>query len=136
MGVTFSFLITSPLINEYLVVLMLGFFGFKITILYVISGVAIGVTAGIILGKLNLEKYISKDLIKPQTKLSENLKFNTLKLRIFFGFHEASYILKKLWAWIILGVGIGAMIHNFVPQELVQSIIKKQAFYQFPLLLF
>jgi len=63
LGVTFSFLITSPLINEYLVVLMLGFFGWKITLAYIISGMAIGMISGIILGKMNLEKYIEKDIV-------------------------------------------------------------------------
>src|SRR3989338_6178685 len=62
LGITFSFLITSPLINEYLVVLMFGFFGWKITLAYVISGMAIGVVSGIVLSRMKLEQYIEKDI--------------------------------------------------------------------------
>ena len=68
LSVTFSFLITSPLVNEYLVVLMLGFFGWKITIAYVLAGILIGVTSGIILGKMKLEKNLSKDLFSRYKK--------------------------------------------------------------------
>src|SRR3989338_6818247 len=74
LGVTFSFLVTSPLINEYLVVLMIGFFGWKITLVYIISGMAIGIITGIILGKMKLEKYIEKDIVSRNTEKACEVK--------------------------------------------------------------
>src|SRR3989344_8021238 len=112
LGIAFSFLITSPLINEYLVVLMLGFFGWKITLAYVISGILIGTISGMMLGKMNLSKYLVKDLISKKPKIkSEDLNRN-IKSRFLFGINEAFSIVKKLWIRILVGVAAGAVIHN------------------------
>jgi uncharacterized membrane protein YraQ (UPF0718 family) len=133
LGITFSFLITSPLINEYLVVLMLGFFGWKITLLYVISGILIGTVSGIILGKMKLEKHLVKDLIAKKSQLQKEIIYKKIKTRIKFGIHESVSIIKKLWIWILVGVGLGALIHNYVPQELIQSIISKTGIFMVPI---
>ena len=131
LGVTFSFLITSPLVNEYLVILMLGFFGCKITLAYVISGMFIGMISGLILGKMKLEKHLEKDLISKNVK--KEIKFKTIKDRLKFGLNEAVSITKKLWLWILIGVGIGAIIHNYVPSEFIQSIVSKGGIFAVPL---
>ena len=133
LGVTFSFLITSPQINEYLVVLMLGFFGWRITAMYVLSGVFIGVISGIILGKMGLEKYVVKDLIAGRSELNNSVRYNRFKDRLSFGLSEAISIVKKIWVWLLLGVGIGAFIHNYVPQEVVQSVIAKTGIFSVPI---
>ncbi|MCK9429668.1 MAG: permease [Candidatus Omnitrophica bacterium] len=133
LGVTFSFLITSPLVNEYLVVLMLGFFGFKITFLYVLSGIIIGVACGIILGKMKLEKYLVKDLISQDVQDCPEKRLEGFKSRVLFGIQEANSIVKKLWFWVLIGVGLGAFIHNFVPQELIQTLISKTGFFSVPI---
>lgn len=133
LGVTFSFLITSPLVNEYLVVLMLGFFGWKITLAYVISGILIGVVSGLILGKLGLEKHIVKDLISTKAQLNKEVKYKKIKNRLLFGLHEAISIVKKLWIWVLVGVGIGALIHNYVPEEFIQRIISKGGIFTVPI---
>ena len=125
LGVTFSFLITSPLINEYLVIIMLGFFGWKITVLYVLSGMVIGVTSGIILGRMNLERYLVKGLIAQDAQLPKEIAHRNLKDRVLFGIHEAKAITKRLWIWVLVGVGIGAFIHNYIPQETIRAIISK-----------
>ncbi len=132
LGVTFSFLITSPLINEYLVVLMLGFFGWKITFAYIISGMAIGIVSGIILGKMKLEKYIEKDIIAVGAEDCQ-IRPQGLKQRIIFGINEAGCIIKKLWLWILLGVGLGAAIHNYVPNEAVRLIASKAGIFSVPI---
>ncbi len=138
LGVVFSFLITSPIVNEYLVVLMLGFFGLKVTIVYVASGIAIGVIAGFVLGKLNLEKHISSDF-KPkcscekESQLEVKTDFATLKKRAIYGLNEALSIIKKLWKWILLGVGLGAIIHNYVPREFFESVINNTGVFAVPL---
>lgn len=130
LGVTFSFLITSPLVNEYLVVLMLGFFGFKITALYVLFGVTIGVIGGMILGRINPEKYLEKGF---RGELNEETVYNKFTERLKYGLHEATGIIKKLWVWILLGVGVGAVIHNLVPQEFVTNVLNSGGIFTIPL---
>ncbi|MFH1052858.1 MAG: permease [Candidatus Woesearchaeota archaeon] len=132
LGVTFSFLITSPLVNEYLVVLMFGFFGWKITLAYVISGILIGTISGLILGKMNLEKYLVKDLISTDNTKKE-IRFKGFKKRLDFGLNESLSITRKLWLWILVGVGVGAVIHNYVPSEVIQSIISKGGIFAVPI---
>ena len=133
LGVTFSFLITSPLINEYLVVLMLGFFGWKITVWYVLSGICIGVISGIILGKMHLERYVSKDIATNQSQINLEIKFKGIKQRFSFGITEARVIVKRLWFWILLGVGVGSLIHNYIPRETIQSIMNKGGNFSVPI---
>src|SRR3989344_857180 len=89
LGVTFSFLITSPLVNEYLAVLMLGFFGWKITLVYVLSGILIGVASGLILGSMRLEKHLVKDLISSNSKQIKEIKYANIKKRLQFGLNES-----------------------------------------------
>jgi len=133
LGIAFSFLITSPIINEYLVVLMFGFFGWKITFAYVVSGVVIGVASGLVLGRMRLERLLVKDIIKPDSSVFGAGKlYRGFKSRILFGINEALSIIKKLWVWILVGVGIGALIHNFIPQEAVQGIVGKAGFFSVP----
>ncbi|MFH1622362.1 MAG: permease [Candidatus Omnitrophota bacterium] len=133
LGVTFSFLITSPLINEYLAVLMLGFFGWKIAVAYVLSGILIGVISGIILGKMNLDRHIVKDLISGNNEKNEEVVYKGIKKRISFGINEAGSIIKKLWLWILVAVGIGALIHNYIPQEVIQGAIDKTGIFSVPI---
>jgi len=133
LGVSFSFLITSPLVNEYLVVLMLGFFGWKITLAYVISGILVGVVSGLILGKMKLEKYLVKDLLSTKKKVKKEIKFNGIQKRFLFGIKEALTITKKIWIWVLVGVGIGAIIHNYVPSEVIQAIVAKGGIFSVPL---
>lgn len=133
LGVTFSFLVTSPLINEYLVVLMFGFFGWKITLAYVVSGMVIGIVTGIILGKMKLERYLEKDMINLNPEGACEIKSKGINQRVIFGINEAICVIKKLWAWVLLGVGLGALINNYVPQSAVQMIVNKTGFFSVPL---
>ncbi|MFH1093697.1 MAG: permease, partial [Candidatus Omnitrophota bacterium] len=133
LGATFSFLITSPLVNEYLVVLMIGFFGWKIMLMYVISGMFIGIVSGIILGRMKLEKYLEKDIMDSNTGIESGIKYKGLKERVIFGLEEAKSIVKKLWFWVLIGVGIGAFIHDYVPQQTVQLIIAKAGIFSVPI---
>lgn len=130
LGVTFSFLITSPIVNEYLVVIMFALFGWKIAAIYVLFGVLLGTFSGIVLEKMKLEKYLVKDM-KIKNKVDK--KFENFKSRIVFGLEEASSITKKLWLWILIGVGIGAVIHNFVPTDMVHNMINKTGFFSVPI---
>ncbi len=133
LGVTFSFLVTSPLINEYLVVLMVGFFGWKITGLYVLSGLFIGVAAGLVLGRMNLEPQLEPDLIGKRAQGSDEPVYARFKDRLRFGLNESVSIVKRIWVWVLAGVGLGAVIHNYVPQEAVQNIINKTGVFSVPI---
>ncbi len=133
LGVTFSFLITSPLINEYLVIIMLGFFGWKITLLYVLSGLAIGTVSGIILGKMRLDRYLVKEATQQDKQPINEKSYDSLRDRISFGINEARSIIKRLWMWVLLGVGLGAIIHNYIPQELIHSVIERTGPFSVPI---
>ncbi len=133
LGVAFSFLVTSPLVNEYVAIIMLGFFGWKITLLYVLSGILIGVMAGMILGRMNLERYLVQGVVSPDTSCVREKIYRTVRDRAVFGVREAMAITKKLWPWILVGVGIGAAIHNYVPEETVHAIISRTGAYSVPL---
>ncbi len=133
LGVTFSFLITSPLINEYLVILMLGFFGWKITALYVLCGMAIGVISGLILGRMDLDKYLVIDFAKKIAGNNEETVYTAFVQRLQFGWYESVSITKKIWLWVLIGVGAGAAIHNYVPQGMVEGIIGKTGIFSVPI---
>lgn len=133
LGTTFSFLIASPLINEYLVILMLGFFGWKIASLYVVSGLLMATAAGMVLGRMKLERYLAHDFIDQKDTADDAQKFESLKTRVRFGLDEAVSITKKIWIWVIVGVGIGALIHNYIPQETIQGLISKTGILSVPI---
>lgn len=133
LGVAFSFLITSPLINEYLVVLMLGFFGWKITLAYIISGILIGIISGMVLGNMKLEKHLVKDLISPHSRIIKDIRYDGIRKRLLFGLDECTSIIRKIWVWVLVGVGIGAAIHNYVPSGVIQGVIDEGGIFSVPI---
>lgn len=130
LGITLSFLITSPIVNEYLAVIMLATFGWRITLIYIGAGILIGTIAGLILGKMHLEQYLEADL---QGKATRQEQFNNLKERLRYGLQEAKDITKKLWPWILAGVAIGALIHNYVPESSIHTLTAKAGVLGVPL---
>ena len=122
LGVTFSFLITSPIINEYLAVLMAAEFGVPITVAYVAGGLAIGTAAGAVLGRLKLEKYLESDLLGTPYNFQQAGK-HTFADRLRFGWNEAVSVIRQIWVWVLVGVAVGAVIHNYVPQETITGIV-------------
>ena len=132
LGVTFSFLITSPIINEYLVVLMAGSFGVPITVAYVGSGLFIGTVAGALLGKMRLEKHLEQDIIHAADGENGITEY-TFGGRLLYGRNEAISVIKQIWIWVLVGVGIGAFIHNYVPQEMIHSLMEKTGIFSVPI---
>lgn len=132
LGVTFSFLITSPIINEYLVIIMAGEFGVPVAAAYVASGLIIGTVAGAILGRLNLEKYLEKDITESAQR-SDAAPVYTWRTRIQYGFDEAVSVIRQVWIWVLVGVGIGAFIHNFVPQETIHRAMDVTGVFSVPI---
>ena len=133
LGVTFSFLVTSPLINEYLVILMLGTFGLKVTAVYVAFGIGIGVLAGAVIGHLKMESQLEEDLVGPSANPQTSAREMSIRDRIQFGWEETSSIISKIWIWIIVGVGIGALIHNYVPQETIHAVMETTGIWSVPI---
>jgi len=132
LGPAFAFLVTSPLINEYLAVLMLGFFGWKITTAYIAFGLMLGVVAGAVMDKLGLESEIVQDLTSGGGEEAAQ-EYKQLGSRIRFGLTEANSIVRKLWMWVLLGVGVGAAIHGFIPQETIEAAINKTGAFSVPI---
>jgi len=138
LGVTFAFLVTSPLINEVAIALFIGTFGLKVTIIYVISGILLGVTSGMILGKMKLE-YLLTDWVNKvwQDSEKENDKFRAEKLsfvkRIPFIANDAWGIIKSVAIYVVIGIAIGAGMHGYIPEGFFEQYIGKDTWYAIPL---
>ncbi len=128
LGVTFAFLITSPLVNEVAVVMFLGLFGVKITLIYVAAGILIGMIGGAVLGKLKMEKYVEdyvwKIKIKNSIEKKEKKKFSWSVAKIIS--KEALGITRKIGLYVLIGVGVGAVIHGYVPEGFFEKYITKE----------
>jgi uncharacterized protein len=123
MGIAFSFLITSPLVNEVAFVMMGGLFGWKIAILYAVSGILLGVIGGIVIGFFKMEKHII--LETPEEKRYEDHVVKTLKGKIHHALRVGGRTLKNLLPYILGGVAVGALIHGYVPQEFFMNTVGK-----------
>ncbi|WP_396168501.1 permease [Flavobacterium sp.] len=129
LGVTFAFLITSPLVNEVAIAMFIGLFGVKATIIYVTSGILLGVIGGFILGKLNLEKQLSpwvQGILANSEKESDFEEEEiTFAHRLPEIFQEAFGIIKSVFWYIIIGIGLGALMHGFIPTGFFEEYISK-----------
>lgn len=134
LGVTFAFLITSPLINEVALALFVGMFGFKITFFYILSGIAVGMLGGFIIGKMHLEKYVEEFVWKVQSqKQGIKIKKESFSKILKIISQEALAITKKIILYVLAGVGLGAFIHGFVPQGFFEKYLQKAGWLGVPL---
>ena len=119
LGVTFSFLISSPMNNEIAIALLFGLFGWKITAVYIGFGLFVAIFGGYIIGRLNMEKYILIP-VKPLEGELDKVKIKmTFKQRVKESWQYTWDIFKKIWLYVLIGVGIGAFIHGYVPSDLI-----------------
>lgn len=137
LGITFAFLITSPLVNEVAVAMFLGSFGMKITLIYVASGILLGVIGGFILGKMNLSPYLSdwvQQLQKNQDKESQSFKKDNtpFRKRIFPIFRDAYSIIRGVVVYVIIGIAIGAAMHGYVPEGFFVQYMSADKWYAVP----
>ena len=132
LGVTFSFLITSPIINEYLVILMAGEFGAPITAAYVASGLLIGTISGALLGRWKLERFLEADILASAHDPEAVVEY-TLKTRLRFGWDESVNVIRQIWVWVLVGVGVGAFIHNYIPQDTVHGVMEATGIFSVPI---
>lgn len=124
-GVTMSFLITSPLINEIAVVLLWGLLGWKFTVVYVLVGLTAGIIGGFFMDSIRAERWLQPFIIESMNNLpvhsAESSDTSTEKLslreRHLFAYSEMTSIFRRVWHWVIVGVGIGALLHGFVPDN-------------------
>ena len=124
------FLAVSPLVNEYLVVLMPNYYGLPIVIIYVLGGIFLGMSVGWTLEKLGMEKYLEPEFIAGEPDFQN---FPNFKSRLIFGYNEGKAIVKRLWMWILIGVGVGAIIHGYVPDEYITKIVNAGGIFSVPL---
>ncbi len=134
LGVTFSFLIAAPMINEVALILLMGLFGWKVAVIYVITGLTIAILAGYILEKLNLKRYVADWVYKTHAKqILEEEESMTFHQRISAGGEVVKEIVGKIWIYILLGIAVGAGAHGFVPDEYLAGALGSQNWYSVPL---
>jgi len=134
LGVTFSFLVASPMINEVALVLLFGLFGWKIALIYIISGLLIAIISGLIIGRLKVE-YLLADFVGQNNKISNSgpvSKIGTAE-RLRYSRDYAFGIIKKVWLYIVIGVAIGAWIHGYVPADFLANYAGADKWYAVPL---
>ncbi len=122
LGVTFSFLISSPLVDLASVLLLASIFNWKIAIAYVVVGLILAVAGGTVIGKSKLEKYVEPFVFSNKMLEVEQEKL-TRKDRLVFGKEQVLAIIKKVWLYVLIGVGIGALIHNWIPENIIVAIL-------------
>ena len=133
LGVTFSYLIAAPLINEVAAVLLWGLFGWKIALLYIASGWIISVVAGFVLGRMHLENYVEDYVYKIKIKQNLRLQKKLQKERFRDAYGEVKSIIKKVFPYVLIGIGIGAFIHGYAPENLLIEIAGKGKWWAVPI---
>jgi uncharacterized protein len=134
LGVTFSFLIAAPMINEIALVLLFGLFGWKTAVLYAGTGLLIAITAGYVIGRLKVERFVEDWVYSirsgPGMVPDEAMTFAQ---RIERGFDSVRDIVGKVWLYVVAGIAVGAGIHGFVPENFMASIMGKSAWWSVPI---
>jgi uncharacterized membrane protein YraQ (UPF0718 family) len=133
LGTTFSFLIASPMINEVALVLLLGLFGWKIALIYIVSGLLIAILSGIIIGKMKVENLVESFVY--ENSINGQVIFPGMKWSERFSYAKdyVKDIVGKVWLYIIIGVGVGAFIHGYVPADFLAQYAGSDKWYAVPL---
>lgn len=127
-GVTFSFLISSPLVDLASVILLASIFNWKIAIAYVVVGLILAVIGGTVISKAKLEKYV-EPFVFGNKMIDIEQEALTIKDRIRFGRDQVADIIKRVWIYILIGVGIGALIHNWIPENVISAVLGQDKWY-------
>jgi hypothetical protein len=134
LGVTFSFLIASPMINEVAIVILLGIVGWKITALYVLSGMLVAFIGGLIIERFRPERWVEDYVWKIQVGQAQSMaQDNSLNARHRYAVAEVKEIVTRIWKWVILGVGAGALFHGYFPQEWASSLSGTNSIFAVPM---
>jgi len=128
LGVTFSFLVAAPVINEVALALLYGMFGWKVAVLYVTSGMTISIVTGLFIGRLGVERWVEDFVWKMQVRGAEDESANlTWDERFGRGREAVKEIVEKVWLYVLIGIGIGAGIHGYVPTDAMAAYMGKDA---------
>ena len=133
LGVTFSFLIAAPMINEVALVLLFGLFGWKVAALYMGTGLAIAIVAGWVIGRLRLERWVEAWVYETKTGAAAQESTLTWADRARAGRDAVKDIVGKVWPYVLAGIAVGAGIHGYVPQDFMASIMGKGTWWSVPL---
>lgn len=134
LGVTFSFLISAPMVNEVALTLLLGMFGWKIALLYLALGLCVAIVAGWVIGRLGMQAYL-EDWVRdmPQTSAAFEDEGISLSQRIEAGFTAVGEIVGKVWPYILGGIALGALIHGYVPEDFMATLMGREAWWSVPM---
>jgi uncharacterized membrane protein YraQ (UPF0718 family) len=137
LGVTFAFLISSPLVNESSLYLFPAMFGMKVTIIYNVVGILIAMVGGFLIQKLGMEKYVKPELLKFKSRVQVEKENGgtplSLKELLKYFWEDGMNITKNVFPYVVLGVSIGALIHGFVPASLVEKYLSVKVWWTIPL---
>ena len=134
LGVTFSFLISAPMVNEVALTLLFGLFGWKIALLYLGLGLSVAMTAGWVIGRLKMEAHLEEWVQQmPKVSADDPLQNVSLAERVDDGFGAVRQIVGKVWPYVVAGIAIGAGIHGYVPEAFMASFMGKEAWWSVPL---
>lgn len=123
-GISFSFLISSPMVDLGSLVLLMSIFGAKIAFIYVLAGLIIAILGGVLIEKLNMERYVEPFVLNLRGKnADDSLEEMKIKDRLRFAIDQVVFTFKKVFPYILIGVGIGAIIHNWVPEEFIKKLL-------------
>lgn len=133
LGVTLSFLIAAPMINEIALVMLLGMFGWRVAVIYVVSGLTVAILAGYIIGRLKLERHVEDWVYAMQATQAEEEESLGWSERIDAASQAVREIVAKVWPYLLGGIAVGALIHGYVPEGLLASFMGKSAWWSVPL---
>jgi len=133
LGVTFSYLISAPMVNEVAAIMLLGLFGPAIALLYIVSGVTIAIIVGFILGKLKLEHLVEDYVWKIKASENNQVTELTIKERFEDSLRYTKDLVKKVFPYVLLGVGLGSVIHGYAPENLLTHIAGKNNLFAVPI---
>jgi len=120
LGVTFSFLISSPMVNEVALTILWGMFGWKIALIYIITGLLVAIVSGIVIGRFKMERYV-QDYVWEMQVGSAEIAEQAWRERFDYARDYTQDLLKKIWPYVVVGIGIGVFIHGYVPQDFLVS---------------
>jgi len=118
LGVTFSFLISSPMVNEIALIMLWGLFGWKIALIYTGTGVLLAIVSGIVIGKLKMEKYVQDYVWQIKAGAGEIIKTN-FREKLVFARDYTKDLLKRIWPYVIIGIALGGIVHGYIPTDFV-----------------
>jgi uncharacterized membrane protein YraQ (UPF0718 family) len=134
LGVTLSFLIAAPMVNEVALVLLFGLFGWRVALLYLVLGLSVAIVSGWVIGRLNMERHL-EDWVRDMPRLHAQVGNAPMPLtaRMEAGFAAVRTVVGKVWPYVLAGIAIGAGIHGWVPQDFMASFMGKEAWWSVPL---